>query len=245
MSYTQKKINLLLQYNKLIKIVLFMVVVIYSVFLTVVDAKTGKNGNNNSYFLDTDGLEEYIDSEGSVSYMEKNNSTEWIFIPIKSAMKDFRKTVANVVATELHRRINKHSLVPHTKFLIEKEKHNYKLLGSVYKKFSSTTPILEITDKRDLDNYADTIYKDHNVEKTIAMWSCLGLPIAPSTADLEFSEDNNLVRYDYYKSFQYDSEIHKYCFCTYDFKVSDYNCNLGIINGLVQALRSKRNKETL
>lgn len=249
MLYAHNKIKSLLQYNNnLLKIVFLMVIAIHSVFLNVVNAQTDEGGNSDTYFLDTDRFEKPVDSDESIIYTEKeDNNNKWIFIPIRSSMDGYRKAVANVVAAEFHRRLDMHLLVPDTKFLIKKGEHNdgYKLLGSVYKKFSSTKPIQEIMKKREFNKRGDVVYRNYNVEHTIAMWKYLGLPIAPSIADLELLEDNILIRYDYYNSFQYDSEIHETCFCTYNSKISDYKCDLDIIKRYVQDLQSKSNKETL
>jgi len=223
-------------------------------FFTAVNAnspdtcdKTDKPKSDNSYFLDIASLQPSYNSNGFIThYIEKeNHSAAWVFLPIKSSMRDYYKTVANVVATEFHKRIDEHSLVPHTKFLIEKNMDNsgYQLLGSVYKKISFTTPILEIMEK--IGDHTNAIYKDHNVEDNVVMWNYLGLPIAPDPAVLELSENNQLIRYDYYNSFQYHrSVIPKKCFCNSYSQISDYNCDVEYMKTFEQELHSKH-KETL
>lgn len=250
MLRTQNKIKFSLQHSKLLKIAIFM---IGSVFFTTGNAnlhisdQTEKPENYNSYFLDIDNLRPSCNSGYLIIYTEKENpSEEWIVLPIKSSMRDYYKTVANVVATEFHKRIDEHSLVPHTKFLIGMDNNRYQLLGSVYKKVPSTMPLLEVMEERGFkDHINNIIYKDHNIEHNIGTWNYLGLPTAPSYAVLELSKDNKFVRYDYYNAFQYyNSEIHRKCFCTSYFPISDYNCSVEYIKIFEQELRSKH-KETL
>ena len=252
MIRTQNRIKFSLRYSRLLKIVFLTGIAICSVFLNGVNAQTDKAKNNNTYFLDTDSLVGPFDSQGVTIYIEKDNvSNKWIFLPIKSSTKGYREAAAYVVTTEFQRRIGEHSLVilpvPHAKFLIKKAEnnHNYELLGIVYEKFFSAAPIREIRKVRNFRNYADAIYKDFNVEHTVAMWKHLGLPIAPDSVVLELSEDNKLIRYDYYNAFQYNSEINEKCFCTTDFEISDYSCNLGTMESFAQTLRSRSNKEML
>lgn len=254
MSYTKNKIKFLSQYSKLLKIAFF---IICSIFFTTGNADLSSIGDRadklesgTSYFLDISSLQASYDSGGLIThYVEKeNHDSRWVFLPIKSSMRDYYKTVANVVATEIHRRIDKYSLVPITKFLIKKNIDNddYQLLGCAYKKISSTTPILERMKKKDLDDYSNNvIYRDQNVERNVGIWRYLGLPTSPDFALLELSEDNKLVRYDYYKSFQYNNlKIHEQCFRTSYFPISGYKCDVEYIRNFEQEIRSKH-KETL
>ena len=251
MLLTQNKIKFLLQHSKLLKIAIFM---IGSIFFTTgnanpsyINGQTDKSGGGSSFFLDIDSLQPKHNPGSLIIYLEKENPTEeWIFMTIKSSMTDYYKTVANVVATEFHKRIEEDALVPPTKFLIGKNMNNnggYQLLGSAYKKFSFTKSILKVMKKRGLDDCANAIYKDHNIERNIGVWDYLGLSISPSYTVLELSEDNKFVRYDYYNSFHHQrSVIPIRCFCTSDFKISDHNCDIEYIKSFEQELRSKHKK---
>jgi hypothetical protein len=213
-----------------------------------------KSGNGSSYFLDFDSLQLAPDHDlhnlyGSETmiYVEKENpNAVWVFFPIESWMTDYYKAVASVVATELHKRIDEHSLVPPTKFLIAKNKGNkqgYMLYGSVFKHLSAVTPIMKLK-KRDFNDYADLIYQDYNVERNIGLWEYLGLSV-PNYVSLGLVEDNKFVRYDYYDAFQYTNpDVDKKCFCTSEFEISDYSCNIEYIKTFRQELHSKY-KETL
>jgi hypothetical protein len=254
MLRTQNKTKFSPQNSKLLKVVFFM---ICGIFFTTTNAsllQTGQLKGDSSYFLDEDSLQllQPDDDYYLSTYIEKENpSVAWVFIPIWACSIDsHHKVVANVVGAEFHKRIDEHLLVPPIKFLIRKStdnNHGYQLIGSVYKKFSFATPIIKIMHKKGFDDYANNmIYKDYNIEHSIAMWDYLGLPIGPNYATLELSEDNKLVRYDYYNSFQYVyTEIYKKCFCTSDFSISDYNCDtehIEIFKQELQELRSKHKK---
>lgn len=253
MLFVQNKIKPLLQYSKLLKIVSF---VMCGIFFTTANANlpnTNDQANkpeiDSDYFLNIDSLQPTHNPGSLIVYVEKENpNVVWVVLPIKSSMTDYYKAVANVVATEFHKRIDERSIVPHTKFLIGKNMDNgsYQLLGSAYKKFSSTTPILEVMKKKGFTNYAhNIIYRNYNVERNIGTWRYLGLPTAPDPAVLELTEDNKFIRYDYYKSFQYNNpKIHGKCFCTSYFLISDYTCNVDYIKTFEQDLQFKH-KETL
>lgn len=100
--------------------------------------QTCESKSDSSYFLDMDSLQPWYNTSGTIAYyIEKNNPNAiWVLLPIKSHMRDYYKTVASVVAADLHKKIDEQSLVTPTKFLIEKNTDNnhYQLLGSGYKK---------------------------------------------------------------------------------------------------------------
>ncbi len=253
MLFTQTEIKFSLKYSKLLKIVLPM---ICGVFFTTANANSlhitdqlDETKSNNSYFLDVDNLQRlHTSCVDCAIYIEKENpGAVWVVFYINSWMTDFYKAVASVVAAELHKRIDGHALVPPTKFLIKKntDGNGYYLWGSIYKKFSSTTPLLKKMQEKDFDDFNNAIYSDYNLERNIGMWRYLGLPVAPNNAVWELSEDNKFARYDYYKAFQYHyPELHKNCFCTSDFLINDYNCDIEKIKIFEQELHSKH-KETL
>lgn len=249
MLYTQNKIKFSLQRSKLLKIVLFITGSIFFVTANAVlsqgSDQTYESKSDSSYFLDMDSLQPRYNPNGIIDYyIEKDNpNAVWVLIPIKSRIRDYYKIVASVVAADLHKKIDEQSLVPPTKFLIEKNTDNnhYQLLGSGYKKSSFTTsPIMEIMEKINFDN---DIYRNNNVERNVGIWSYLGLPISPDPAFLGVSKDNKLIRYDYKNSFEYeDPEISEYCFCTSDFLISNFKCNINYIEKYKQQLFSNYEK---
>lgn len=92
-------------------------------------------------------------------------------------------------------------------------------------------------------SFDNDIYENNNVENNVAIWSYLGLPISPDPAFLEVSKDNKLIRYDYKNSFKYeDPEIGEYYFCTSDFLISNYKCNINYIEKYKQQLFSNYEK---
>ena len=249
MLYTQNKTKFSPQNSKLLKIVFFM---ICGIFFTTTNAsllQTDQLKGDSSYFLDVDSLLPLERSDYGGTYIEKKNpSVVWSFFPIWTfSMDSHRRVVANLVGTEFHRRIDEHSLVPSMKFLIEKStdnKYRYRLMGSVYKKIPFATPITKIMHTKGFNDYANNmIYRNHNIERSIVMWNYLGLPIAPHGEELELTEDNKLVRYDYYNSFQYgNDELDGHCFCTSYFLINDYKCDKEHIEIFKQELQELRPK---
>ena len=92
-------------------------------------------------------------------------------------------------------------------------------------------------------NFDDDICRKNNVEHNVGIWSYLGLPISPDPAFLEASKDNKLIRYDYKNSFKYNNpEISENCFCTSDFLISNYKCDINYIKEYKQKLFSNYEK---